>query len=126
MKKLLVLLVTVFSLSILSVYCTEEVPVVSVEQYEMNLYHHITGEKNWVYERVLDRGEQEWTEEEYNNALNAIVLDEPLGVCSDIECKYYMSVNDNKLYQQTEYNGVIYTVTWENGSVINLTGWAVK
>lgn len=126
MKKLLVLLVTVFSLSILSVYCTEEVPVVSAEQYEMNLYHHITGEKNWVYERVLDMGEQEWTEEEYNNALNAIVLDEPLGVCSDIECKYYMSVNDNKLYQQTEYNGVIYTVTWENGSVINLTGWAVK
>lgn len=130
MKKYLLSYLALICTFVVHVSCFEfnniEVDDSIPKQYETNLYQHITGEKVWVYENTLDIGEQDWSEEEYNDKVNSIVLDEPLGECYDITCKYYKDMFSDKVYQQVVYNNIVHTVTWSNGSVENISSWAVK
>lgn len=106
--------------------------VENARQYEINFEKYIVEGLPWTYMKDLDNGvneetgEMQYTEEEYDALLAQVQTDAPLGVSESMQFKYYYDLNGVYVYQQTEYDGVIYTMTWEGTDSKLMSMWGFK
>lgn len=106
--------------------------VENARQYEINFEKYIVEGLPWTYMKDLDNGvneetgEMQYTEEEYEALLAQVQTDAPLGVSESMQFKYYYDLNGVYVYQQTEYDGVIYTMTWEGTDSKLMSMWGFK